>query len=185
MRLFLALEVPDGWRRAAEALSAALAERHEDALRFVRPELLHLTLRFLGEVEDRDVASLQSRLGEAIAPFELPLELGGVSTFGSPARTNVVWLGVGGDLDGLRALAATVEVAVVDAGLPGEQRELRPHLTLARVRRQVASAERRAIASLARELTPPPPEPYVASELVLVHSRLGAGGPRYEVLARF
>ena len=85
----------------------------------------------------------------------------------------------------LRALVARAETAVVAAGLPGERRELRPHLTIARVRRQARAAERRAIAASVRALAAPEGAPFVAGELVLVHSRLRPDGPRYERLAGF
>ena len=185
MRLFLALELTEPWRRAAEAATAALAAEHAQSLRVVRPELLHLTARFLGEVDEASVEQLQAALAEQVPPIEVALALGAAGTFGPAARTSVVWLGVGGDLEGLRALAARVEAALLDAGLPGERRELRPHLTLARVRRQAGAGERRAIAASARALAAPEAAPFVARELLLVRSQLGADGPRYEPLARF
>ena len=185
MRLFLAIELTEAWRRAAEAATAALAAEHARSLRVVRPELLHLTVRFLGEVDEARVEPLQAVLAEQVPPMEVALALGAAGTFGPAARTGAVWLGVDGDLDRLRALATRVEAALADAGLPDERREPRPHLTLARVRRQAGAGERRAIAALVRGLATPEAAPFVARELVLVRSRLGADGPRYEPLARF
>ncbi|MYE31644.1 MAG: RNA 2',3'-cyclic phosphodiesterase, partial [Chloroflexi bacterium] len=106
-------------------------------------------------------------------------------TFGSAARTSVVWLGLGGDVDALRALAGRVETAVEAAGLPPERRELRPHVTLARVRQRASTAQRRALAAAVGALDAPGPHPYRAVEVVLVRSHLGAGQPRYEVLGRY
>ena len=154
MRLFLAIEPPEAWRRAAAAAAAALDEEHPGLLRLVRPELLHLTLRFLGEVVEERLEPLQAALRESVPPVEVPLELGAAGMFGG-SRGGAVWLGVGGDLKGLRALVARAETAVVAAGLPGERRELRPHLTIARVRRQARAAERRAIAASVRALAAP------------------------------
>ena len=184
MRLFLAIEPPAAWRRAAAAVAAALDEQHPGLLRLVRPELLHLTLRFLGEVAEERLEPLQAALRESVPPVEVALALGAAGMFGG-SRGGAVWLGVGGDLEGLRSLAARAETAVVAAGLPGERRELRPHLTIARVRRQARSAERRAIAASVRSLDPPEGAPFVARELVLVRSRLRPDGPRYERLAAF
>ena len=184
MRLFLAIEPPEAWRRAAAAALATIDEQHPGLLRAVRPELLHLTLRFLGEVEEERLEPLQAALRETVPPVAVPLELGAAGMFGG-SRGGAVWLGVGGDLEGLRALAARAEDAVVAAGLPEERRELRPHLTIARVRRQARGPERRAIAASVRALGEPDAAPFVARELVLVRSWLRAEGPRYRALARF
>lgn len=184
MRLFLAIEPPEAWRRAAARALATLDEQHPGLLRPVRPELLHLTLRFLGEVAEERLEPLEAALREAVPPVAVPLELGAAGMFGG-SRGGAVWLGVGGDLEGLRALAARAEQAVAAAGLPEERRELRAHLTIARVRRQARGPERRAIAASVRSLAPPDPARFVARELVLVRSWLRPEGPRYRALARF
>ena len=184
MRLFLAIEPPEAWRRAAAAALATIDAQHPGLLRPVRPELLHLTLRFLGEVAEERLEPLEAALRAAVPPVEIPLELHAAGMFGG-SRGGAVWLGVGGDLEGLRALAARAEDAVVAAGLPEERRELRPHLTIARVRRQTRGPERRAIAASVRALGEPDAAPFVARELVLVRSRLRPEGPRYERLAGF
>ena len=71
------------------------------------------------------------------------------------------------------------------AGLPPERRELRPHVTLARVRQRASASQRRAIAAAVAALDTPPQHAHRASEVVLVRSHLGAGQPRYEVLGRY
>ncbi|MYE47010.1 MAG: RNA 2',3'-cyclic phosphodiesterase [Chloroflexi bacterium] len=184
MRLFIAIEPPEAWRRTAAEAAAALDEAHPGLLRLVRPELLHLTLRFLGEVDGERLEPLQAALREAVPPVEIALELGAPGMFGG-SRGGAIWLGVGGDVEGLRALAARVETAVAAAGLPEQRRELRAHLTIARVRRQARGGERRAIAASVRALAAPEPAPFVARELVLVRSWLRPEGPRYRALARF
>ena len=188
MRLFLAIELPDPWlREAARALDALTAALGDDAdvLRPVAPDRMHLTVRFLGEVDEDVVPALDEALRATVPPVGVDLELTAPGTFGSAARTAVVWLGLGGDLDALRALAGRVESAVEVAGLPPERRELRPHVTIARVRQRASAAQRRAIASAVAALDPPGEHPHRAVEVVLVRSHLGAGQPRYEVLGRY
>lgn len=188
MRLFLALELPEAWlREAARALDALTAALGDDAdvLRPVALDRMHLTVRFLGEVGEDMVPALDAALREHVPPVRVDLELAAAGTFGSAARTSVAWLGLGGDLDGLRALAGRVEVAVEAAGLPSERRELRPHVTLARVRQRASAPQRRAIATAVSALDAPGPHPHRASEVVLVRSHLGSGQPRYEVLGRY
>jgi 2'-5' RNA ligase len=184
VRLFVALEVPDAWRDIARQTTAAVAQASGVRLRAVDPALMHLTLRFLGEVPDERVPALMAGLEAAVPSMDIALELTTAGTFGPAARTSVVWLGIGGDLDGLQAVAARIELAVHEAGLPPEDRPLRVHLTLARLARQLGSEERRAVAEAVRRLDPPPALPFRAREAVLVRSYLGGPQPRYEVLAR-
>jgi 2'-5' RNA ligase len=172
MRLFIALEVPEAWRREA------------DRLGLVDPALMHLTLRFLGEVDEDLVPALQDALERETPPLDLALSLAPAGTFGPPHRTSIAWLGVSGDLEALQALAANVERAVVECGLPGEERPLRPHLTLARLHQAATPDQRRAVAEAVGALEPPAPAPYRPTEVVLVHSHLGGSQPRYEVLSR-
>ena len=188
MRLFLAIELPEPWRReAARTLDALTAALGDDAsvLRPVALDRMHLTVRFLGEVEEEAVPALDAALRETAPPVGVDLELAATGTFGAVARTSVVWLGLAGDLDALRALAVGVEDAVAAAGLPPERRELRPHVTLARVRQRASASQRRAIAHAVAALDPLRPHPHRAGEVVLVRSHLGAGQPRYEVLGRY
>ena len=191
MRLFLAIAIPDAWRREAaralDELTAALDDGARPLLRPVAADRLHLTLRFLGEVDSALLAPLQRALAEAVPRVAVDLELAPAGSFGPAARTSVAWLGVGGDLAALRDLAARVERAVVAAGLPRDPRaprEPRPHLTLARVRPRAAAAQRRAIAHAVAALAPPPPLPHRSEQLVLIHSRLTGDGPSYEALQR-
>ncbi len=184
MRLFIALDVPTAWRSAAADATAALARSAPDVLRAVDPHLMHLTLRFLGEVDPDAVQALGAALDARVPPVDVTLRLGAAGTFGPPARASVAWLGIGGDRDGLAALARRVEEAVVAAGLPADDRPYRPHLTLARVDRRAVAADRRAVAAAAAALSAPDVEPFRAREVVLVHSRPGGPRPRYTTLSR-
>lgn len=185
MRLFIAIDVPDAWRDAAREATEALAHASGVRLRAVHPSLMHLTLRFLGEVSEDRVAPLIEALRDAVTPFDVELALGPAGAFGRPQRTQVVWLGVTGDFEGLQHLTARIETAVRAAGLPPDDRPLRVHLTLARLGLDLTPADRRAVAEAARTLAPLPPLPFHAREVELVRSTLGNPRPRYEVLARF
>ena len=191
MRLFVAIEASDGWREVAgevrDALDAALGDETAARLRWVAPELLHLTLRFIGEVDEHQAAALQRALDTA-GPVDLALSLGAAGTFGPPARTQVVWLAVGGDEAGLIALADRVERAVAASGLPAGDRSsgahFRAHLTLARVHRRATRDQRLAIAQAVAALANPAPSLFRARSLALVRSHLGAGPVRHELLSR-
>src|ERR1700754_212487 len=130
MRLFVALTPPaavvEELCRATGALRAQLP-----ALRWARPEQWHLTLTFLGEVDDRSRTDLAERLARVAArAAPLTLSVGAAGRFGD----RVLWMRVHGEIDGLRQLAASVRFAARRARLSVEDRPYRPHLTVARGR---------------------------------------------------
>lgn len=133
MRLFTAIEILAVCFRAAETVAAELTCRAELGLRPSAPGNTHLTVRFLGEVDDDDVPSLIAALGQLRAtPCELRLSAAGI--FGSATGTRVVGLGVDGDQGCLDSLVGAVDDVLVDTGLKLDQQAWRPHLMLARWR---------------------------------------------------
>jgi 2'-5' RNA ligase len=170
IRAFVALTIPQPQR---DQLGAYVAEggRLAPGHRWVQPEALHLTLRFLGHVEPVVLARVSAGLALVrAAPFRLGL--GGVGTFGPRPAPRVVWLGITEGLAACAALAAAVERMCREAGLEAESRGFRAHVTLARARDEGAR--------LPDLPEPPRLEPWTVSELVLFESRLGGqAGPRY------
>jgi len=135
-------------------------------LRWTRPEQWHLTLAFLGDVDDESRAELARRLARVAArAHPLALSLGSAGRFGN----RVLWTRVRGDTDPLRRLAEAVRAAARRARLPVEDRSYRPHLTLARARTEVDL--RPMVTSLAEFAS----SPWTAEHLHLVRSQLGAG----------
>jgi RNA 2',3'-cyclic 3'-phosphodiesterase len=181
MRLFIAIEIPEQWRRAAAASAAMLVRRAGVDLRVSQAGNTHLTLKFLGEIEDADVPLLVASL-DRVRAARCELRLTRPGTFGPAARTRVVWLGVAGDTRCLQRLSAEVDEAVAVAGLQIERQFWRPHLTLARVRGRASSYERRVLADLVRKLPESDSESFVADTISLYRSHLGEGSPRYELL---
>jgi 2'-5' RNA ligase len=138
MRLFVAVAPPPA---ALDHLAAALAEARGanpsgDPLRWVPPERWHLTLVFLGEVDDARVERLAAGVGPVAAAWP-PLALG---LRGSGAFPGVLWIGLAGDLADLDRLARAARRAVRAAGVAVERRPYRPHLTVARCRQPAAAA---------------------------------------------
>ncbi|HET7310238.1 MAG TPA: RNA 2',3'-cyclic phosphodiesterase [Mycobacteriales bacterium] len=175
MRLFVAVVPP---ARALAGLDEAIGVR-EEQLRWVPPEQWHLTLVFCGEVAERHVGELTERLGRAAArtaPFDLRLV--GAGTFPKQAaRARVFWTGLGGDVTSLSRLAERCAAAARRTGIDVEERPYRPHLTLARARRDPVDA-RDAVSRLSSY----DGEPWTVSSIRLVHSTLGAS-VRHETLA--
>ena len=174
IRSFVAVELSAANR---EALAAHLEEcaRLAPGYRWVLPDSLHLTLRFLGHLELPALERVRRELrGVRAAPFRLALE--GRGTFGSRSAPRVIWLGVGDGRDACRALASAVEAACQAAGSEPEERGFRAHVTLARQR-----SEGQRLPELP-EL--PPLAPWTVEEFVLYESRL-RGQPRYVALERY
>jgi 2'-5' RNA ligase len=139
VRSFLAVEVTDAVRRKAAALQGELARTGAD-INWVDPANLHVTLLFLGEVEDRELHSL-CRLAAAAVAAEPPFEVrvGGVGAFPNGRRPKTVWAGVTAGAAELGRLYAGLEQALVEAGFyRREERAYTPHLTLGRVKSEAA-----------------------------------------------
>jgi 2'-5' RNA ligase len=178
-RLFVALSPDPATRErlaaAAAALRVALGPAAGD-LRFVAPQALHLTLRFLGDVDEGRLAAVTGavRAAAALVP-PLLLEVRGAGAFPDARRPRAVWLAVQGDLASLGRLAAGLDARLAGAGFPPERLPLRPHLTVARAR------GRRRPAGLALALAGAAPGsiPWAVREVTLLESHLGAGGARH------
>lgn len=184
MRLFVAIEAPPEWRKIAEGVQRSLSDRFGDAIRPVAPENMHITLRFIGEVDDLATPRLKEALASRLPPIEVRLELDGVRTFGAAAHTSSAWLSVAGDVEGLRDLHDRTNEAVDDAlGVPFEEQRYKPHLTLARVRNRASAEDRRALAEYVRQIEAPSSELFIAREVSLIRSRRSGSGPHYETLA--
>ncbi|MGH0030098.1 MAG: RNA 2',3'-cyclic phosphodiesterase [Myxococcota bacterium] len=183
VRAFFAIGLAGDVRRRAEALRARLAAlAGGDAVRWVRPEGLHVTLRFLGGVEAAAVPELLERVGREtrrVAPFRL--SLGAPALFPTPRRARVVTLEAGPEPD-LRGLAGAVERGVVAAGLPAEERRFRPHLTLGRVRRG-ARLSLEFVAGMTGPDTPAS-DAMDVTEAILFRSELTRGGSIYTSIGR-
>jgi RNA 2',3'-cyclic 3'-phosphodiesterase len=174
IRTFVALSLPDAHR---EALTAHLSECAGLApqYRWVEPDALHLTLRFIGHLQLEALDDVRRGLAAIrAAPFRLALNGRGV--FGSRSAPRVVWLGVGEGLDACAALAAAADGACRSAGLEADARGFRAHVTLARQRRE---GER-----LAALPDPPPLPPWTVEDFVLYESRLQKQ-PRYVPIDRY
>jgi RNA 2',3'-cyclic 3'-phosphodiesterase len=180
MRLFVALDVlPEVRRRLYEATAAM-----RDAARGVSWTVeanLHLTLKFLGERPEEALGPLAERL-RAVAGGHRPLSLGlgGLGAFPNLRAPRIVWLGVAQD-PRLELLHHDVETGCEALGYPVEGRAFRPHITLGRVRRELAAGEARALAEAARAV--PFRATAVVDEMRVMSSALTPAGSRYTIQA--
>lgn len=183
LRLFIAIELPGNVLAALNQVQHSLQREPALArLRWVRPEGIHLTLKFLGETpEDRRPAieAAVSRAVAGIAPFAL--HLGKIGRFGSKNSPRVVWIDVAGETELLSELQSHVEREVSPLGFPSETRAFSPHLTLARVPPEVAREVAAALEDAMSRVTVPETS-FQATEVSLTRSQLQRGGAVYTQL---
>lgn len=181
MRLFVAVNLPGAGRRAAFAATRALREAHLP-VKWVAEDALHLTLKFLGEVDEARVDAIGAALAEAVRPAR-PFEvaLGGFGVFPDHQRPRVFWLGVEHH-PALELLANDVERALGALGFASELKPFQPHLTIGRVRKDARPSAFRDLAALT--------EPLDWSSVLrvdgvdLMQSTLGPAGPSYRIVHR-
>lgn len=152
IRAFIAIELPHTWQTALADLQAAWQQQDRQIagqVRWVAPENVHLTLKFLGDVSTSKIATLQTTLRaicQTQTPFQLTMGLPGV--FPNPSRPRVLWVGLTGDLPRLQHLAQAIEKGLIPLQFAPEHREFSPHLTLGRVRDTATPAQRQRIGEL-------------------------------------
>lgn len=176
IRCFVAVTLPEPTRKQLGALQGRLKRAGLQA-RWVRPEALHLTLKFLGELPpdtfDRVVERLAQPLDGAVPLRLIPC---GVGTFPPGSRARVVWTGMEGDVATLARLALEVESRVQCCGIERESRRFRPHLTLGRSTRLGGMGDVSGILRAESGFEAPP---FAVRELVLYESRLRGEGASY------
>jgi len=175
IRLFAGLTIPKAHRQQLASIQSGV----KDA-RWISPENLHVTLRYIGEVDEDVAAELAAALNEVAAePFEITLK--GVGTFGSPPHS--LWVGVNDKPTGaLNHLQMNVESVLVRAGLDPEGRKFTPHVTLVRFRRSVNQARLAQHLSTHAGFVLPP---FEVQGFTLYQSHLGHQGAHYEPFAEY
>ena len=184
MRLFIAIDVPQAVRDALVGAQQSLRSRASARLRWTRPEAMHLTLKFLGDVDAARLPAL-ARVVAAVAARHHPfgLSVSRLGAFPGGRRLQVVWAGIEGDLAALLALRDALEAALAAEGHAAEARAFRPHVTLGRTRDGMRPDEAERISAALATTALPHGLAFAVERVVLYRSHLGAGGSRYEVLA--
>jgi 2'-5' RNA ligase len=135
IRAFLAIDPPEEILDAIGRIQGRLQRVIRGELRWVRPEAIHLTLKFFGDISEEavaDIAAVVEKAAARAAPFLLAI--GGVGVFPDQRRPRVLWLGMDGDVPRLLRLQQELEAGLGMVGFPAEERPFRPHLTLARIK---------------------------------------------------
>ncbi|SMC21577.1 2'-5' RNA ligase [Desulfacinum hydrothermale DSM 13146] len=181
IRTFVALDLPEPVQQSLEAFAAPLRQG-DYPVRWIPVERIHLTLKFLGNVPSERIGSMAQALSQAVSdlpPFAL--QPAGCGAFPSIKKMRVVWVGVRGDLEALKALQKKVEGALAPLGFPPEDRPFRAHLTIGRVKgsRNLKGLQQALLAGQSFEGVA-----FDVSQVVLYKSDLKPDGARYTPLHR-
>ena len=181
-RVFIALELSESLQRFLGEIIAGGA-RELPALRWVDPAGIHLTLAFLGEINDERLA-LATEAARAAAtqvnPFSYRLSAPGV--FGSIQQPRVVWMGVDEPTGRLLRLQSLLTRELARRDFELDARPFSPHLTLARIKHPLSPVEQRHLQRLLSN-TPPSPDSYPVRALHVMKSELLRGGAKYSPLS--
>jgi 2'-5' RNA ligase len=181
-RMFCAIELPQEIRARAAAHIALLRSAVPDArASWDRAEKLHITTKFLGEIEVSRVQALSEAAGRAAreaSPFDLTLE--GAGVFPPRGLPKVLWLGITDAAGALAFLQLSLEETCAAAGFAREARPFHPHLTIARLR---STQGARRLAERHKEMGFQAAG-FAVADLVVIRSELGPAGSRYTVVSR-
>lgn len=194
MRTFIAIDLTPGLRRQVEGVQRRLirqltAQKLDRTVRWVASHNIHLTLQFLGEIEETQVPFLVARLEEVVGrhdPIQLRIE--GLGCFPNYNRPNVIWCGVAGTLQALARLQSEVAAATHDAGIQGDDKPFKPHLTIGRTQRNATGNQLRSVGAVVAALAALPSqesETESIGEVILYKSDLTPNGPIYTRLGIF
>lgn len=182
MRLFIAIELPDEVRRHLLHLQDDLKLRISNAS-FTRDQNLHITLKFLGETGDQQMAQLADSLGKVTVGGAVEIFAERIDCFPDRGPVRIIAAEFGGAVGGLTALHRAIEQRCQHLGFQREARQYRPHVTLARARPILPPAVRPIVQQSLQGHLPGPG--FVVREFSLMESHLRPQGAEYRTLARF
>ena len=179
IRAFIAVEINDAIRAGLADVQSILKEANGH-VSWVKPQNIHSTLLFLGDLFSDSVSAAANALVQAASACRpLEIEISGIGYFGSPRSPRIIWAGIAGQADELIKLQGKIFAAVLQSGLKPDLKSFNPHLTIGRVR------SNRNAADLLRALEENKNKAFgklTVQRIVLMQSRLTAKGPEYTLL---
>ncbi|HDN80761.1 MAG TPA: RNA 2',3'-cyclic phosphodiesterase [Chloroflexi bacterium] len=187
IRSFVAVELDPHTLKQLAALQEQLkAQIPSGLVRWVNPQGIHLTLKFLGEVKAPKLEAVKGALEKVCSRYQpFTFSYGGLGCFPSTNRPNVIWVGVEEPSGTLLALQKEVEDALARLGFKPENKAFSPHLTLGRVGRRVSGAERRKLGERIRSFEAGTMGQVKVEMVSLMRSDLKPSGAVYTRLASF
>jgi len=185
IRAFIAVELPEEARRRLFQAIELAGGQGLSGVRWVRPEGMHLTLKFLGEIAPSMVERVTEALQAACqgaGPFQLALSH--VGAFPDLRMPRVLWVSLSGELEPLRELQGRIESAMQRLGFPAERRRFSPHITLGRVRDGVSPGQRRRVGDAFGKTSVEGASPWHVEGVSLMRSTLTPEGAIYDHLSQ-
>ncbi len=180
-RFFLAAPLPQSLKHYLAQLQQQLRDQLNKPLRWVKPEGMHLTLKFIGDFERARLKELEDILALGLAGKPaLSLVLTRLGAFPDARKARVLWVGLEGHIGPLAELAATCDELTAKLGVAPEQRKFDPHLTLARIAGQEFAYLEELVAKVQVE-----PLAFPVAEVQLIESQLRPGGSLYKLVCDF
>ncbi len=184
IRSFIAIELSGEIKRELTRLQENLKLGSRAPVRWVDPNIIHLTLKFLGDIDENIAASVTDVIEKASGgtrPFQL--KISGLGVFPNTRRVQVVWVGLTGELDKLGGLQKSVESGLVPLGFKAESRPFTPHLTIGRVRERARPEERQDLGRLIEGMNFETAASLNVDAVNLMKSQLTREGPIYTRLS--
>jgi 2'-5' RNA ligase len=180
MRTFIAIEIPAEIKTALSRLQTEL-RRASAEVSWTKPENIHLTLKFLGEIEPRLVNEIERACVETIAEFQpFTLDLNGAGVFPNARQPRVLWAGLSGEIEKAVEIQRRLDGRLAAIGFGREEKPFRPHLTVGRIKSNKKTRELIALAE-AYQL---PDLSFDVKEMVVMKSELRREGALYTCLAK-
>ena len=183
IRAFIAVELPEELKKELAELEAQLKKNTPPVVKWVDPNSIHITLKFLGEISTDSIDELMRAIEEAargIQPFQLEVrELG---AFPGLDRAQVLWVGIKGAVEKIAQLQKRIEANTAQLGFSRESRAFTPHLTLGRVRDEARPNDRQRLGKLLIDTTFSALHDVDVNEINLIKSQLTPTGPIYSVI---
>lgn len=183
IRTFIAIELPSEIKKELITIQSKLKISGQNYVKWVNPDGIHLTLKFLGNIAEdkiKDITEAMTSSVQDVQPFNLSIK--GLGVFPNPNRTQVVWVGLTGELDKLSVLYKQLETNLEKLGFVSEKRHFSPHLTLARLRNQTQPAQRQAFGKLVGETVFESDKTIRIKAINLMKSQLSPSGAIYNCL---
>jgi 2'-5' RNA ligase len=187
MRTFIAVNIPvDIKQNLQEEIDRLRALIRDESVRWVRPEGIHLTLKFLGEMSDSSLGEIHQTLEREVEKHPTcSLRVGGFGCFPNRRRPRVLWIGITEDKGTLAQVQSSIHEKLVPLGFEKEERPFHPHLTLGRVRRNVSKSDLNQLQDAINEFDVGQIGQFEVREIHLIESILKPTGAEYCTLGEY
>ncbi len=179
IRAFVAISLPENIKNHIRAVQAEFKNQGLK-MRWVRPENIHITLKFLGDIKKSDIENIEMAMengARGISPLKLMVK--GAGVFPGLRRPRVLWAGLKGDTGHLLNFWKELDKNLDKAGFPSENRPFKAHLTIARIKQAIDTGK---LVEMMEKFAQSESEAFIAGKITLYQSRLKPSGPVYTKL---